>query len=67
MVSPNDETFEKFAFYAARGVDEIIVANPADHTVSFFAVADGAVRSVEHSELLNVSALSISTAIDWPT
>ncbi len=29
VVSPGDETLEKLAFYASRGVEEVVVADPA--------------------------------------
>lgn len=30
VLSPDDETWEKFAFYAANGVQEILVAHPQE-------------------------------------
>ena len=34
VVSPDDETYEKSGFYAAHGVDELIVADPAGRSLS---------------------------------
>lgn len=73
IVSPGDETFEKFGFYAARGVDEILVADPASRIVRLWQLAmateAGAAAEYEEtdaSELLNVTAAELTSAIEWP-
>jgi Uma2 family endonuclease len=68
VVSPDDETFAKFDFYAARGVDELIVADPAGHTVRVFSrAADGAgYVETDGSVLLGISAADATAAITWP-
>ncbi|MEA2704095.1 MAG: hypothetical protein QOD63_2040 [Actinomycetota bacterium] len=36
VVSPDDESYAKFGFYAAHGVDELIVADPHERSVRCF-------------------------------
>jgi Uma2 family endonuclease len=41
VLSQDDETHEKLPFYAAHGVEEVIVVEPASRTVRILAFADG--------------------------
>lgn len=70
VLSPGDETFAKFAFYAAHGVEEVFVADPAQRTVRVWRRAAGAVapeyEESERSDLLGVTAASLTDAVDWP-
>jgi Uma2 family endonuclease len=68
IVSPYDETYAKFVFYAAHDVEEIITADPDERRVrcwrrdergTDYAEADG-------SAVLDVSAATLTTGIDWP-
>ena len=36
IVSPDDETYAKFGFYAAHGVEEILVADPTEKRIRCF-------------------------------
>lgn len=67
IVSPNDETFEKFDFYAHHGVEEIIVADPVTKSVRFFVIDNNDVSQVARSPLLKVTSEFIRSSIDWPT
>jgi Uma2 family endonuclease len=68
VVSPDDETYAKFGFYAAHGVDELVVADPAERTVRTFArAADGdGYDEVDASALLGVSAAELIGQVTWP-
>jgi len=72
VLSPDDETFEKFGFYAAHGVDEILVADPAERTVRLWRLggaAEGAAREyleVDRSDLLDIRADDLRDQITWP-
>jgi len=66
VVSPGDESWAKLPFYAAHGVDEVIVADTADRTLAWFALGDGTYRRVDHSDLLDVAVADLHAAIDWP-
>jgi Uma2 family endonuclease len=66
VVSPDDETYEKFGFYAARGVDELIVADPAGRTASYWARHGLSYREVPGSALLSLTAQWLRDSIVWP-
>ena len=65
IVSPDHETYDKFAFYARRA-KELIVVDPATRTVECY-VSDGEHLVTSHgSTLLAVSAQAIAQALPWP-
>lgn len=72
ILSPEDETSAKFDFYAAHGVQEVIVADPAQRTIKCFrrVAAPGPAPTPfiesENSELLGVDAAHLAAEIDWP-
>ena len=70
ILSPHDETFAKFSFYAAHGVEEIIVADPAAHTIRIWgrtqAGEEPGYQETGRSDLLDVTAATLTGAIDWP-
>ncbi|MGI8685651.1 MAG: Uma2 family endonuclease [Acidimicrobiales bacterium] len=67
ILSPGDETFEKFDFYARHGVEEIVVVDPMADTVNVWLVdAHGEFQPAQASQLLAVSAADLTSAIDWP-
>lgn len=63
--SPDDETYEKFDFYARHGVDEIVVLEPDEERLDWFALIDGLYVGVVRSELLGVEVAEISAQFDW--
>lgn len=66
IVSSGDETYEKFGFYAAHEVDELLVADPGARTVLMWKLTEGKYQTTGSSALLNVSAAALTAAIDWP-
>src|SRR5580704_7843571 len=66
VVSPDDETWEKFDFYARRGVDEICFADPMAATLSWFVLGADGYRVAESSQLLGVTVAQLAGQIDWP-
>ena len=66
VVSPDDETYAKFDFFAARGVDELIVADPQERLVRCFRLEGLRYVEVDTSDLLSVSADELTRDIDWP-
>jgi len=66
IVSPDDETYAKFGFYAAQGVEEIIVADPAERLVRYFLRDGERFVVAPTSALLGVGADDLAGAIDWP-
>lgn len=66
VLSPGDETFAKFAFYAAHGVDEVLVADPAAQRVRWWQLRDGAYAETGRSDLLGTTAEEVAEQVDWP-
>ena len=66
VLSPDDQTYAKFGFYAARGVDELWVVDPVEQTVLMWTLADGRYAEVETSPLLGLTAAGVVAALDWP-
>ncbi len=66
ILSPDDETFAKFGFYATRGVEEILVVDAAARQILCFGrPGDGWLR-VPKSELLGVTTADLTDRITWP-
>ena len=66
IVSPGDESWEKLPFYAAHDVDEVLIVDPQERSVSWLALADGEYRPVEHSGLIDLGAHGLAEQLDWP-
>jgi Uma2 family endonuclease len=65
VVSPDDESWLKFDFYAAHDVDEVVIVDSETNTVHWFALRDGAYERVDRSELLDLAVAEVEEAIDW--
>jgi Uma2 family endonuclease len=66
IVSPGDETWEKLPFYAAHEVDEVLIVDPQERSVSWLALEDGEYHPTEHSELVELGAQALAERLDWP-
>jgi Uma2 family endonuclease len=66
IVSPDDETYEKFGFYAEHHVDELLVVEPDDHRVRIFVLAADGYDETGRSTLLGVDATILEQALTWP-
>ncbi len=66
VLSPHDETYEKLPFYAKRGVEEVIVADPQSRAVSIFRLDYNDHRETDGSELLGATTGELGRDIDWP-
>lgn len=67
VLSPHDETWLKFDFYAAHQVDEICVADPRARTLQWFRREGAGYARIERSELLDVAAAELATQVKWPS
>jgi Uma2 family endonuclease len=65
IVSPDDETWDKIDFYNARSVDELLIADPAQRSVTLLRLEDGRYIERESSALLGVSSAELAAEIDW--
>jgi Uma2 family endonuclease len=66
ILSPHDETYEKLGFYAAQGVDEVLVVDPARQRVELLARRGESYEPVEASRVLAVTARGLTERIAWP-
>ena len=65
VVSPGDESWLKFDFYAAHGVDEIVIVDGEDNRLHWFVLRGEAYEPVERSGLLDLDVAVVQGAIDW--
>ena len=66
VLSPDDETFQKFDFYFAQGVQELVVADPASRSLRWWARGEAGFEPVAASALLGVAVADVAARIDWP-
>lgn len=66
IVSPGDESYEKFDFYAAHGVDEVVIVDPPERKVHWFRLAGDRYERVGRSALVELGPESLADQIDWP-
>ena len=65
-LSPGDETWEKFPFYARHGVEEICIADPRRREVRWFVLAGERYDESGASPLLGMTTSDLVAAIHWP-
>jgi len=66
IVSPGDETWEKLDFYAAHRVDELLIVDPQQKTVSWMGLEARESKHLKRSRLIELGAAELAEQIDWP-
>jgi hypothetical protein len=66
ILSPGDESWEKLPFYAAHGVDEVLIVDPDERRLHWLAMADGRYAPTQRSGLIDLGADELAQQIDWP-
>ncbi|MGH2898514.1 MAG: Uma2 family endonuclease [Solirubrobacteraceae bacterium] len=66
IIAPGDESREKLGFYAERHVDEVLLVDCAEHTVTWLALRDGDYDPIERSGLIELGPAELARRIDWP-
>jgi len=66
IVSPGDETRAKLPFYAAQGVEEMLIIHPEARSIEWLALSEGQYQQVEQSGLLEVTVSTLASQIVWP-
>lgn len=66
IVSPGDETWEKLDFYAADGVEELLIVDPQEKRSSWMGLEAREYRHLKRSRLIALGAAALSERIDWP-
>ncbi len=66
IVSPEDETWQKLPFYAAHGVDEVLIVDPGERSVHWLARSGERYLDVERSGLIELGQAELAERIEWP-
>jgi Uma2 family endonuclease len=66
IVSPGDESYQKFGFYFAHAVEEVLIVDPQRRTVEWYARGADAFVRAGRSALLDVDEPTLHGEIDWP-
>lgn len=66
VVSPDDETWEKFGFYAEHGVLEVLVAHPAERWVQCWQLQNGRDVQVALSAVFDIAMDRLAADVQWP-
>lgn len=65
ILSPEDETYAKFGFYAAHDVAEVMVVDPTACTVQWYVRIGDTMEAASGSGLLDISGAEVADAMDW--
>jgi Uma2 family endonuclease len=66
VLSPGDETWLKFDFYARHRVEELCIVDPRAQQIRWFRLTGDAYEEVDRSPLLGVPVADLVAAVDWP-
>jgi hypothetical protein len=66
ILSPGDESRQKLPFYADHDVDEVLLVDPAERTVTWLALHDGEYEPVQRSGLIELGPTELAEQLDWP-
>jgi Uma2 family endonuclease len=66
IVSPDDETWDKLAFYADHNVDEVIIVDPQQRSVDWLSLGHGEYRKVDRSAVIELGPDELHKQLDWP-
>jgi len=66
ILSPGDESWQKLPFYAEHHVDEVLLVDPAERTVTWLALRDGEYKPVQRSGLIDLGPAELTDQLDWP-
>lgn len=66
IVSPGDETWKKLPFYAAHGVDELLIVDPLGRSVHWLGLRRGGYEPIDRSALIEYGPAQLTEQIDWP-
>lgn len=66
VLSPSDKTWKKLDFYAAHGVDELLIIDPEERRVHWLALKGGRYEPVEQSSLIELGPARLAERLTWP-
>jgi Uma2 family endonuclease len=66
VVSPSDQTWAKLDYFAAHDVEELLIVDPKERRVHWFALQDSEYEPVQRSSLIELGAAELAERITWP-
>jgi Uma2 family endonuclease len=67
IVSPDDDTWNKLAFYGAHQVDELLIVDPEKRRVDWLGLGPaGGYAAIERSRLIELGSAELAERLDWP-
>lgn len=66
IVSPGDESRQKFDFYYAAGIKEFLIIDPNERSIEWYTRGASAFQATDRSDLLGITATELAKEIDWP-
>ncbi len=66
ILSPGDESWQKLPFYAAHDVDEILIVDPTERTVTWLGLRDGEYHPLQRSALIEMGPVQLAEQLTWP-
>jgi Uma2 family endonuclease len=66
ILSPGGETWDKLPFYAAHGVDELLILDPAAQTIRWLTRSGERYEPIARSGLIDLSTDELADQLDWP-
>ncbi|MGH2927606.1 MAG: Uma2 family endonuclease, partial [Solirubrobacteraceae bacterium] len=66
IVSPGDDSGAKLGFYAAHGVDELLIVDPRNRSVDWLGLQGGEYRPLSCSGLIDLGPAQLAQRLDWP-
>jgi Uma2 family endonuclease len=65
IVSPGDESWGKLEFYAVHQVEELLIVDPQERTVSWLGLEVGEYRHLKRSRVIALGAAELAERIEW--
>jgi hypothetical protein len=66
ILSPDDESWQKLPFYDEHHVDDVLLVDPTERTVTWLALRNGEYERVQRSGLVELGAIELAEQLDWP-
>jgi len=66
ILSPGDESWQKLPFYAEHHVDEVLLVDPTERTVTWLALRNRDYQPVQASGLIELGPTQLAEQLDWP-
>lgn len=66
VLSPDDESYDKLPFYAASGIQDVLIAHPQERWVHCYDLQSGSAVRTDHSNVLDLSMRDLEAEIAWP-